>query len=257
MIDIHTHILPGLDDGAATIEDSVEIARLALADSVNTIVATPHGLDLGELQKREYVETKVEDLRGELAKRGVGVEIVAGIEVYISPDIAVKLENGSVFGLNGSNYLLIELPMHQFPFYVEQTLFELQARGFRPIIAHPERNVSIQEDTGLLRRMVERGVLGQVTAGSLLGSFGPKTTKTAEALLSQKLVHVIASDAHSARGHRSPVLSLAVAAAARIVGHELALAMVTSVPRAILSGEPVDVLPPVEKQTKRLFSFWR
>lgn len=254
MIDIHTHILPGLDDGAQAMDEAIQMARVALGDGINTVVSTPHGLELGKRYPRSDLVSRVEDLSAELARQGVELEVKPGIENYIAPDLVNQLREGWAFTLDGSRYLLVEFPMQHFPPYSEQVLFELQVEGVTTIIAHPERNEPMQRDHTLLRRLVERGMLAQVTAASLLGDFGNRVKRTAETFLRRNLVHIIASDAHAAHGHRAPVLSAAVAVAARLVGEEQALAMVTVRPQAILFGQQLEVEPPLELAPKK---FWR
>jgi protein-tyrosine phosphatase len=153
--------------------------------------------------------------------------------------------------LGGSSYLLVELPLHEYPAYTEQVLFDLQARGFRPILAHPERNAVLAKEPGRLSALVERGILAQVTAGSLAGRFGRHVLAAADLMLEHRLVHIIASDAHGF-GSRSPVMSVGVAAAAVLVGAERARAMVTTIPAAILAGQAIVAEPPLPLTARRL-----
>ncbi len=256
MIDIHSHILYGVDDGAQSLGDAMEMARVAAADGVHTIVATPHGVEWSTDCSWPETVARVTALQGELNKLGVNVKLAPGLEVYLAPKLSTQLEDGSAFPLNGSRYILVEMPMNQFPIYAEQAIFELQLRGLIPILAHPERNSGIQKDPQLLQTLVERGVLGQVTAASLCGSFGARTKEPARVLLQRNLVHVIASDAHSPSGHRAPILSAGVAEAASLVGEERARAMVTDIPEAILADRDITVEPPVELKP-RAWAFWR
>ncbi|MBI2864637.1 MAG: hypothetical protein HYX94_08770 [Chloroflexi bacterium] len=255
MIDIHTHILPGVDDGAQSLEDSLEMARAAAADGVRTIVATPHGSEWSTGCNWPEVVGRVKALQTELDRSGVNVKVAPGLEVYLAPGLATQLEEGSAFPLNGGRYILVEMPLNQFPIYAEQAIFELQLRGLVPIVAHPERNAGIQKDPQKLQVLVERGALGQVTAASLSGGFGSRTRETARLLLQRNLVHVIASDAHSPAGHRSPILSAGVAEAASIIGEERAKAMVAAIPAAILDNREFKVEPPLEAR-RRAWAFW-
>ncbi|MDO8671501.1 MAG: CpsB/CapC family capsule biosynthesis tyrosine phosphatase [Dehalococcoidia bacterium] len=256
MIDIHSHILYGVDDGAQSLEDSLEMARVAAADGIHTIVATPHGIEWSTDCNWPETVGRVKSLQDELNRLSIELKIAPGLEVYLTPGLAKQIDEGSAFPLNGSRYILVEMPMNLFPIYAEQAIFELQLKGLIPILAHPERNAGIQKDYRLLQKLVDRGVLGQVTAASLCGSFGSRTKETARVLLQRNLVHIIASDAHSPQGHRAPILSAGLAEAASLVGVERANAMVTAIPEAILADRDIIVEPPVELKP-RTWSFWR
>lgn len=250
MIDLHAHILPGLDDGAANLDVAVAMARLAAADGVTTIVATPHSGEGQPGLERQTLTAHVRELQTALDREGVTVSLVAGMEVYLVPDSAAQAAEGRLLCLGDSRYILVELPLFELPPYTEQALFELQVKGFAPILAHPERNAVLTHEPERLVPLVERGVLVQVTAGSLLGAFGRQVQESAVLLLERRLAHVIASDAHNASS-RAPVLSAAVEAAAGVVGREAALAMVISLPRAILAGETVAAPPPLPTRSRR------
>ncbi len=252
MIDLHCHLLSGVDDGAATLEDSMAMALMAAQDGVRTIVATPHS----ERGDGWQIDEKVKALRSELRSHGVDLEVVAGLEVYLTPETSRLHAEGCLRTLNGSRYLLVEFSMQSLPSYAEQVLFELQARRLVPVIAHPERNAHIAENLEIARRMAERGMLLQVTAASMVGAFGARTRGVAEAMVKRRLVHVIASDAHST-GVRSPVLSSAVRRAGELIGEEAARAMVTTLPAAILRDEEVAVPEPRPAQRRSWFPFGR
>lgn len=255
MIDFHSHILPAIDDGAATLAEALAMAQVAWDDDVRGIVATPHSVDLGA-DGLEQLPHLLGQLAAAIKAHQPALELYAGLENYLTPDLA---EHAAETGrsINGSRYFLVELPMQSYPMYTEQVLFQLQVRGYTPILAHPERNSAIQQDPNLLLRLVERGVLGQVTGGSLLGVFGSKTRHVAETLVQRNLVHLLGSDAHAAQGHRSPRLSQARDRVARLIGKERAQAMVDTVPRAILTDQAVRVDSPLETTPRRLFAFWR
>lgn len=255
MIDIHIHILPAIDDGAQTVEEALEMAEVALKDGVRAVVATPHSSDLESLPAGTFA-SRLQEVRAALAEKQVGLTIIPGLENYLTPNLAERWQAGVAPTLGESHYMLVEFPLYQYPLYTEKALFELQLRGIVPIIAHPERNEAIQQDIGRLQRLVERGMLSQITTASLMGEFGQAARRVAETALARNLAHIIASDAHSAHGPRNPALSEGVAAAARIVGRERAWAMVTDVPEAILAGKAVAVEPPLPAP-HRAWAFWR
>ncbi|MBI4301524.1 MAG: hypothetical protein HY664_02845 [Chloroflexi bacterium] len=257
LIDLHTHILPSLDDGAQTEEEALAMAQVAQGDGITTLVATPHSLEWTQKSSRTDMLTRTESLNATLARHGIGLKVLPGLENYLTPDLAKQCGNGLVLTLNGGPYLLLELPLQQFPVYTEQVIFELQLKGIIPILAHPERNVALQKDPNLLHKLVERGVLAQITAASLMGNFGSAAQKAAEIFLRRRLVQIIASDAHSTHGPRNPVLTHGVAAATKIAGQEQAQAMVTTIPQTILAGQPVKVEPPLAASPKRAWAFWQ
>lgn len=256
MIDIHVHILPSLDDGSQTIDESVAMANAAVSDEVECLVATPHGGLWGVELSRKIVEASAEDLRQVLRERGIELRLLSGIEVYVDPTVLDQIQKGTAFTLNGSRYILVELPMDFYPNFTEQVLFQLQVNGYVPVLAHPERCRAFQRDLGGLRRLIERGMISQVTAGSIVGDFGRAVQQTAEMMLEHNLAHIIASDAHSP-DKRPPVLSKAVERAARIVGHDQALAMVTAVPEAIINNQAPHLLEPLPVKQKKGWALWR
>ena len=258
MIDLHTHILAEIDDGAQRMSDSLEMAKIAVSDGIKTVVATPHSARLPTDSPAAEIGRRVESLQKELADHGIELEIVPGSENYVTPDLARRAEEGRALTLGTSNYLLVELPFQGYSPYAEQVLFELQVMGLVPIIVHPERSAAFQEDPNLLYKLVERGMLAQITGASLTGAFGPLAKRAAEAFTLRNLAHVIASDAHSPQSQlTTPVLSPGVEAAARLVGEEHARAMVTTIPQAILRGEKVEVAPLSASKPRRIRTFWR
>jgi len=237
MIDIHCHILPGVDDGPRTVEEALLMARLAVASGVRRVVATPH-LGGWEVTAAQHLVAQVHHLQRELNLSGIELTLAAGYEVRLSPQLLLPADNERMYTLNRSRYLLVELPAAEYPPYTEAIIFELQLRGLAVILAHPERNPGIQADPERMGRLVERGVLGQLTASSLLPGAERRIRHTAERLLKQGWVHVLASDAHDADG-RAPNLAQGLAAVARQVGRQQAEAMATRIPEAILADRTI------------------
>jgi protein-tyrosine phosphatase len=168
------------------------------------------------------------------------LRILPGADVHLCEETLPQLDGGKVTTIgDGGKYLLIEFPFNAIPYGAEEMLFQLMTRGIIPIISHPERNLEVKQNPQRYCKMIQTGCLGQVTAMSLTGGFGPESKRVAEQLLSKGLVHIIASDAHSTDG-RPPVLSPAVSAAAKILGEEEALRMVTEYPQAVLEGRKPD-----------------
>ncbi len=250
MIDLHTHILPGLDDGAKSLDEALQMARVAAADGIRTVAATSHfGFHL-KLTWPAIVEA-VDALNQALVAEALPLRVAAAAEITISPEVLDVLERNGALTINGSRYALTELPFDQYPLYTERVLFEMQLRGIVPIIAHPERNSQIIKDPDILGRLVQRGALAQITTTSLLGGFGGATKRAAEHMLKHNMAHFLASDAHSPKDRR-PELSQAAERAAKLIGQEAARTLVQDNPASVIADEIVSVPEPVLRQ-----SSWR
>ena len=246
MIDLHNHLLPGIDDGARKLEETLQFLRLARADGVQIVVATPHMKPGVYDNSREAIQKMVEVVRE--AQRGdeaQGVTLLPGAEVYFTADLIERARAGRLMTLgDGGRYLLLELPYQQLPMRVEESLFQLRLLGITPLMAHPERVAYYLEDIERVAASVRLGALTQVTACSITGRFGDKARDFAHAMLRRNLVHVIASDAHDVR-YRPPVLSEGLRAVSALVGEAAARRMVEELPRAILEGRPIETPEPV------------
>ena len=246
MVDLHCHVLPAIDDGCESLEQSLEFCRVAMQDGVTTLVATPHQKPGQFDNPPPAVHQKVVELREALREMDLDVEIVEGAEVYCTPDLPQRLKDRQVTTINDAGrYLLLELPYQQIPLRPEETIFQLKLVGVTPVLAHPERIAYFTADLKRLETVVRLGCLTQVTAAAILGGFGEKARDYSYRMLERGLVHIISSDAHDTV-YRPPVLSFAREAAAEVVGSERALAMVSEVPRAVCDGrewEPWE-LPP-------------
>ena len=254
-VDIHNHILPGIDDGPRTLDESLEMARMAVADGVTDVLATPHSQHNRRRIIPSAVATALAQFQEQLAERSIPLRLHQGMEVLIELDLVGKVETGLVSGIAGGKYLLLELPYAIHPNFTEEIVFSLQLKGFTVVLAHAERHTPFRDDLGKLRAFVERGALAQVTTTSLVGGFGKGPKQAAEAMLQQGLAHIIASDTHGAKGHRTPVMSAGVAAAAKLVGEALAMEMASTRPLRVVKGEPVTVSPPEPVKRRRWF-FW-
>ena len=247
MIDIHSHILPGIDDGVKTEDEAVEFARMAEADGIQTIVATPHCKEGFYFNDRDKVHAEVDKLRTRLAAEGVGIRLEPGAEVHICPDLVKRVADGRAPTLlDNGRTLLLELSLSQYPVELENLVFELKLAGLEVVFAHPERIRYFQDDISRYEAVVHQGAIGQITTGSVLGVFGSEIAEISEEMMVKGLVHVLATDAHNVRG-RPPLLSDALEAAIEQVGEARAMAMVNDAPRALIEGRTPE-LPPVEAQ---------
>jgi len=197
MIDIHSHILPGIDDGAKTVEDSIEMAKLAVQEGIHTIIATPHHKNGKYLNSKTSILPIVEQLNNRLIEDNIPLRVLPGQETAINGEMVDDYQTGGILTLNQTQYVFVELPSNHVPRYTKQMIFDLQLKALIPIIVHPERNSEIHERPEKLYELVEKGALAQLTAGSLCGKFGKKIKGFSEQLIEANLVHFIASDAHN------------------------------------------------------------
>jgi protein-tyrosine phosphatase len=242
MIDIHSHILPGIDDGARTVEDAIEMARIAAHDGIEQMVCTPHmfnGLS-GNPQPSEIVE-RVHALQEAI---GSTLRLLPGNEVHVSHDLVNQAKTNRVTKLNQQSYMLVEFPALSVPIGADALFYQLQLQGVHPILVHPERNSQIQAHPSLVVGFVERGVLIQVTAMSVTGEFGPTARTCAESLLRHHCVHFLATDTHRP-DRRPPVLSRGRDAAAGIIGADKARCLVEDNPLAVVRGDAISVQAPI------------
>jgi protein-tyrosine phosphatase len=209
VLDLHCHILPGLDDGPTRIEDSLEMARVAASDGVTRMVATPHIRDDYPFDFRRLPE-HVERLNLALAGAGIAVEVLSGGEVSLTKTAALDDDDLRALCLGSSSYLLVESPYTHATDLLEHNLFDLQLRGFRPVLAHPERSPSLMSDRRRLEELVGHGIACSVTAASITGGFGRTVREFAYEAVRAGLIHDMASDAHDSK-RRPPRLSEAVA----------------------------------------------
>lgn len=254
MIDLHTHILPGVDDGVRTEDEAVAFARIAVADGTRTLVATPHCREGFYVNERDAVLSGVARLRARLQAESLPLDLLPGAEVHLTTELPARVKDGRAptLGDNGRT-LLLELSMSQYPVDVENVVFQLRLAGIQVLFAHPERIRWFEDDVRRYEQMIHLGAWGQITTGSLLGDFGESTQEFSEELMRKRLVHVIASDSHNTRGRR-PEMSAAVRAAGRLVGDAYAARMVDEFPRALLLGrDPAAEAPAEAPPPKRSF----
>ena len=244
LYDLHCHVLPDLDDGPRDEEQAVAIIALSAERGVTGMVATPHSQDVASRGGVATVEERLATMRRALAERHIQVELMAGMEQRLVPELPELLEQGSCLTLNGSRYVLVELDFHQWANYTEEVLFHVQLLGMVPLLAHVERQATIQERSALLAEVVERGALAQITASSVVGGFGLEAQRVSERLLHEGLVHIVASDAHQATGPREPFLAGAARRLEQLVGQEAAHTLLYDNPASIVAGGSVTPISP-------------
>ena len=253
MIDIHSHLLPGLDDGAKSWDETLAMARIAREDGVKVMAATPHMMWDGQYANRAPdVLALVAEAQERLERAGIDLAVVAGGEIYVSPETPGGIKSGELLTYGGQRrFALIEFPSNDVPPFADQVFFDCQLQGVKLVLAHPERNAALMSDLGRVVSWIERGLYLQVNTRSLLGDSGGRVQQAAEQLLRRHLVHFVASDAHSST-RRPPGLSQARARLEAIVGQEMAQALVSENPRRLLDGEAIKVWDPVSPRRRGL-----
>ncbi len=230
MIDCHCHILAGFDDGAVNTDMSVIMAQLAAADGISTIVATPHIRE--GLPSPANIQKATQLLNGWLKQMHVPVTVIPGAEVPLIADLEIMAD----YTINNTSYVLVEFPHSHLPDRFQDIIFQMKVKGFRPIIAHPERHPGIILQPEILFDLHDSDVFVQITADSITGRFGNEIKRCAEYLLQNDVVDIIASDAHSTEG-RTPGLSKGADRTGEIIGLEKANKLVSTNPEAVINGQ--------------------
>lgn len=197
MIDIHAHILPGIDDGAKDEQEAILMARAAVEEGITAIIATPHHANGRYDNPGHEIKNRIHAFNLMLKDHGISLKVQPGQEVRIHQGLLEALEQGQTITLSESKYLLLELPSSFVPPYTEEMIHELRVLGITPIIAHPERNAELAASPSILMRLLERGALTQLTSHSVDGLFGRKLQKLCLEWCRQGMVHLISSDAHN------------------------------------------------------------
>lgn len=247
MIDLHCHILPGIDDGAANLTASLEMARAFVADGVSVVACTPHILPGLYNNTGPEIRMAVTELQAVIDREEIPLRLVAGADNHIAPDCVPRLRGETMLVLADSRYVLIEPPHHVAPQRLELAFFELRIAGYVPILTHPERLRWIDSYYAAIQRLAVAGVWMQITAGSLAGTFGSRARYWAERMLDERCAHILATDAHDIKIRR-PDLSRGRDLAARRLGDEEAWHMVFTRPRGVLENvSPMDLPLPSEE----------
>lgn len=206
MIDIHCHLLPDVDDGPSSWEESIEMSKIAVNDGIKYSITTPHWIQGTKWQPDPGLITdKVSELNSRLADQGINLKVFSGMEIGISENLSELLDSDSLLTLANTKYVLLEIPILNLPFGIERIMFELNSKGFVPVLAHPERNRVLQKDPEKIQELIDFGALVQITSGSLFGLYGEGAKDCATEFARLGCVDIVASDAHSARGRRPEI----------------------------------------------------
>jgi protein-tyrosine phosphatase len=234
-VDIHCHLLPGIDDGAKSWDDALAMARLAVDDGTTTIIATPHQLGNFSHNRGDEIRNLVGEMQRRLDDAHVPLSVLPGADVRIEPELIERIQSGDVLTLGDHRrHVLLELP-HELYFPIDPVLEELARRKVVGILSHPERNEGILRQPGVLAPLVEAGCLMQVTAGSLGGSFGPSCREFAEWMLNEGLVHFVATDGHGPHSRR-PLMRRAFERVRELTNEETAMDVCGRNPDRVAAG---------------------
>ena len=237
MYDIHNHLLPGVDDGPEDFLESIQICEIAQSQNTKMIIATPHRKDVTENHSVHLIKDLVFNINGNLHQKKVDIDVKLGMENHVDLDLIQEIENGRALTLNNSVYILVEMPWKGRPSYIERVIADLLQSGLIPVLAHPERMRLFEDERELLGELVGMGCKSQLTASSLYGKFGDKAQRASVDMMTEGLIHVIASDTHMAEGQRCYDMNLGFKFAKQIIGSYKATQMVKSNPLAIFENQ--------------------
>ena len=249
MIDIHNHIIQGVDDGSKDLAMSLDMAKIYIKNGINKVIATPHYIEKDSKSLTRNTEA-LEILRKELESQEIPLEVYLGNEVYISMNVLKDIEEKRVATLAGSRYVLMEFPMREIPIYAENVIYDLLINGYVPIIAHPERYIKIQEDPNILLEFLKKGALAQLNLPSLEGLYGKTVQETAKILLEHRMVQFVGTDAHTNR-RRSPEGSDALGMLEKIVSSREYRHLTHDNAENILKDKAFKTLTPIEYVKKK------
>jgi protein-tyrosine phosphatase len=242
MIDLHCHLLPGIDDGAPDLATALAMARIAVADGIKVVACTPHIYPGMYDNNGPAIRRAVAELQRRLEEAGIPLRLTLGADAHIAPDLVAGLRAGQVPTLHDSRYFLLEPPHHVAPPRLAETVFDLLAAGYVPVITHPERLSWIEDRYETFGELARKGAWLQVTAGSLTGRFGKAAQYWGERLLDEGWVHILATDAHGV-DRRPPLLAEGQRVAERWLGAGEALHLVETRPQGILDNLQPERLP--------------
>ena len=244
MIDLHCHLLPGIDDGPKTLETTLEMARIAVADGIETIFCTPHIYPGLYENAGPDIRCRVAHLGAILKNENIPLFLSYGADTHLVPEVPEGLASGRIPTLGGSKYLLLEPSHNVRPPRFTESVFELIGTGYVPVITHPERLTWVADHMDDFYALAKSGAWLQITGGALLGKFGRNVQKISERFVGDGWTSVLASDAHTT-SRRAPLLAEAEKRAAQLVGAAEASRMVRERPQAVLDNAPAaNVAPP-------------
>lgn len=252
MIDIHCHILPNVDDGSESLEESIAMAKIAESEGITRIVNTSHCHFDFKYKKGNELKLELEKFNQVLKEENINIEVLLGNELYYTSDLIERFDELDFFSMNNSKYILMEFSPINFPKNIEDVIYEIKIRGYIPIIAHAERYKQVQEDVNIVLDCIKEGALIQVNASSILGKNGEKAEDTSKKLLDNNMVHFVATDAHSSN-RRRPLIKDSYNYILKNYGKEVAEKLFIENPTSVIENRDINILNPTKYEEKRSF----
>ena len=252
MIDIHCHILPNVDDGSESLEESIEMAKIAESEGITRIVNTSHCHFDFKYKKGNELKLELEKFNQALKEENINIEVLLGNELYYTSDLIERFNELDFFSMNNSKYILMEFSPINFPKNIEDVIYEIKIRGYIPIIAHAERYKQVQEDVNIVLDCIKEDALIQVNASSILGKNGEKAEDTSKKLLDNNMVHFVATDAHSSN-RRRPLIKDSYNYILKNYGKEVSEKLFIENPTAVIENRDISILNPTKYEEKRSF----
>ena len=243
LIDLHCHLLPDLDDGPATWEETIQLARELVREGVCTVAATPHSYGQGGRDKNRVLD-QVKEARSRFHELGIPLEVLPGMEITLTMLTLPGLKGKKMLPIGESRTILLETSAYTEAEEISRAVDQIKRLGYQVLLAHPEKIETLYDDPDMLVPLVKKGLLTQITAASVAGLNGERKKQLCQDLLHRGLAHVIASDAHAAEGSRRPAMQAGLRATREILG-EKAIHLFTSVPRLILEGKRMPQIHPI------------
>lgn len=245
MIDFHSHIIYGVDDGSISIENSLEILKKAQNVGFNKIILTPHYMkDYYEFAK-EDIKERLEQLNKICMQNNIDIQLYQANEIYICNDILELINNESACSINNSKYVLFELPMNQEPLNLLEVIYSLKQNGYIPVIAHPERYIYIQKDPNKLIELIENGVLFQTNYGSIIGQYGKEVKITAELLIKNNFIHFLGTDVHRS-GQIYEDMPIVIKELNKLINNEKIQNLTHNNIEIVLKNEELEIQQPIK-----------
>ncbi len=243
MIDLHTHILPNIDDGSRSIDETFELIKEAQNAGFKSVVLTSHymeGYYETNLHEREVLTNLIQN---NFREKNIDIDVYIGNEIYMSDNLIKLLESGKASTINNTSYVLFEMPLNVEPYNLYDIIYQMQQNKIVPILAHPERYSFIQKDLELMYDLIEKGVLMQANFGSIIGQYGKKAQKTVRTFLNNNMIHLLGSDAHR---HKTiyPRIPEAIKELEKLISTEKLKELTTTNPELILNNKKINIEEP-------------
>jgi len=245
MIDIHSHILPNIDDGARDIEETFNIINEAIEAGFTDIISTSHYMQDSYVVDKTQRDIFINDIQAKLDENNINMKLYNGAEIYISSDLDMLVKNNIVPTLNNSRYILLELPMNSKIMYLEDAIHKLLSMNLIPIIAHPERYSYVQRNPNIIIDLVQKGVLFQANYGSIIGIYGKKPKKTVEKLLKNNMIHFLGSDIHRQHTIYNNMGEI-LKSLEKLMNKETIKLLTQKNPMNIINNEKIDIPNPIK-----------